>query len=157
MSLGLGQIAPNASGKLPDHSTFSVHGARGRTLVLFFYPKDFTPGCTREVCSFRDAFGELSGEGGARVVGVSRDDVETHKAFIAKHRLQYELVADPDGEMASAFSVKRLGGLIPFQKRVTYVIDAAGVIRGVFHHEFDIDAHVDDVRRCLASLAPAAK
>jgi peroxiredoxin Q/BCP len=157
MSLDLGQIAPNASGKLPDHSTFSVHGARGRTLVLFFYPKDFTPGCTREVCSFRDAFGELSGEGGARVVGVSRDDVETHKAFIAKHRLQYELVADPDGEMASAFSVKRLGGLIPFQKRVTYVIDAAGVIRGVFHHEFDIDAHVDDVRRCLASLAPAAK
>lgn len=157
MSLGLGQIAPNASGKLPDHSTFSVHGARGRTLVLFFYPKDFTPGCTREVCSFRDAFGELSGEGGARVVGVSRDDVETHKAFIAKHRLQYELVADPDGEMASAFSVKRLGGLIPFQKRVTYVIDAAGVIRGVFHHEFAIDAHVDDVRRCLASLAPAAK
>lgn len=157
MSLDLGQIAPNASGKLPDHSTFSVHGARGRTLVLFFYPKDFTPGCTREVCSFRDAFGELSGEGGARVVGVSRDDVETHKAFIAKHRLQYELVADPDGEMASAFSVKRLGGLIPFQKRVTYVIDAAGVIRGVFHHEFAIDAHVDDVRRCLASLAPAAK
>jgi peroxiredoxin Q/BCP len=157
MSLGLGQIAPNASGKLPDHSTFSVHGARGRTLVLFFYPKDFTPGCTREVCSFRDAFGELSGEGGARVVGVSRDDVETHKAFIAKHRLQYELVADPDGEMASAFSVKRLGGLIPFQKRVTYVIDAEGVIRGIFHHEFDINAHVDDVRRCLASLAPAAK
>jgi peroxiredoxin Q/BCP len=157
MSLGLGQIAPNASGKLPDHSTFSVHGARGRTLVLFFYPKDFTAGCTREVCSFRDAFGELSGEGGARVVGVSRDDVETHQAFIAKHKLQYELVADPDGEMASAFSVKRLGGLIPFQKRVTYVIDAAGVIRGVFHHEFAIDSHVDDVRRCLASLAPAAK
>jgi hypothetical protein len=61
-----------------------VHGARGRALVLFFYPKDFTPGCTREVCSFRDAFGELSGEGGARVVGVSRDDVESHKAFIAK-------------------------------------------------------------------------
>ena len=120
-------------------------------------PGDLAPGCTREVCSFRDAFGELSGEGGARVVGVSRDDVETHKAFIAKHRLQYELVADPDGEMASAFSVKRLGGLIPFQKRVTYVIDAAGVIRGVFHHEFAIDAHVDDVRRCLASLAPAAK
>ena len=157
MSLGLGQIAPNASGKLPDHSTFSVHGARGRTLVLFFYPKDFTAGCTREVCSFRDAFGELSGEGGARVVGVSRDDVETHQAFIAKHKLQYELVADPDGEMASAFSVKRLGGLIPFQKRVTYVIDAAGVIRGVFHHEFAIDSHVDDVRRCLASLPPPAK
>ena len=157
MSLGLGQIAPNASGKLPDHSTFSVHGARGRTLVLFFYPKDFTAGCTREVCSFRDAFGELSGEGGARVVGVSRDDVETHQAFIAKHKLQYELVADPDGEMASAFAVKRLGGLFPFQKRVTYVIDAAGVIRGVFHHEFAIDSHVDDVRRCLASLAPAAK
>lgn len=157
MSLGLGQIAPNASGKLPDHSTFSVHGARGRTLVLFFYPKDFTAGCTREVCSFRDAFGELSGEGGARVVGVSRDDVETHQAFIAKHKLQYELVADPDGEMAAAFAVKRFGGLFPLQKRITYVIDAAGVIRGIFHHEFAIDSHVDDVRRCLASLPPPAK
>lgn len=157
MSLGLGQIAPNASGKLPDQSTFSVHGARGRTLVLFFYPKDFTPGCTREVCSFRDAFGELSDEGGARVVGVSRDDVETHRSFIAKHKLPYELVADPDGEMASAFAVKRFGGLIPFQKRITYVIDAAGVIRGIFHHELAIDSHVDDVRRCLAALAPVAK
>lgn len=155
MTLGIGQIAPNASGQLPDHSTFTVHGARGRTLVLFFYPKDFTGGCTREVCSFRDAFGELSGEGGARVVGVSRDDVETHKRFIAAHGLQYELVADPAGEMAEAFQVKRLGGLV-FQKRVTYVIDAAGVIRGVFHHEFAIDSHVEDVRRCLASLRPTA-
>lgn len=154
MSLALGQIAPNASGQLPDGSTFSVHGARGRTLVLFFYPKDFTGGCTREVCSFRDAFAELSTEGGARIVGVSRDDVETHRRFIAAHRLQYELVADPAGEMSAAFEVKRLGGLFPVQKRVTYVIDAAGVIRGVFHHELDVDAHVTDVRRCLATLPP---
>ena len=157
MSLGLGQIAPNASGKLPDHSTFSVHGARGRTLVLFFYPKDFTGGCTREVCSFRDAFGELANEGAVRVVGVSRDDVETHQRFIAAHGLQYELVADPGGEMARAFEVLRLGGLFPLQKRVTYVIDPAGVIRGIFHHEFAINSHVDDVRRCLASLRAAAK
>ena len=65
------------------------------------------------------------------------------------------IVADPAGEMAEAFQVKRLGGLI-FQKRVTYVIDAAGVIRGIFHHEFAIDSHVEDVRRCLASLRPTA-
>lgn len=155
MKLATGQIAPNASGMLPDHSTFSVHGARGKSLVLFFYPKDFTPGCTREVCSFRDAFGELAAEGAVRVVGVSRDDVETHKRFIADHGLQYELVADPSGEMARAFNVLRLGGLIPFQKRVTYVIDPAGVIRGIFHHEIAVNAHVDDVRRCLASLRTA--
>lgn len=157
MNLAIGQTAPNASGQLPDGSTFTVHGARGRNLVLFFYPKDFTSGCTREVCSFRDAFGELSGEAGARVVGVSRDDVETHKRFIAQYKLQYELVADPAGEMATAFATKRLGGLFPFQKRITYVIDAAGVIRGVFHHEFAIDSHLDDVRRCLASLGAPAK
>ena len=157
MSLRLGQIAPDASGQLPDHSTFSVHGARGRALVLFFYPKDFTGGCTREVCSFRDAFGELSGEGGARVVGVSRDDVETHRRFSAAHGLQYELVADPDGALATAYETKRLGGLFPVPKRVTYVIDAAGIIRGIFHHELAIDAHVDDVRRCLASLRATAK
>lgn len=154
MSLEVGQPAPNASGTLPDGSTFSVHGARGRVLVLFFYPKDFTGGCTREVCSFRDAFGELSAEGKVRVVGVSRDDVETHRRFIAEHRLQYELVADPEGEMATAFRTMRLGGLWPMQKRITYVIDAGGVIRGVFHHEFAVDSHVDDVRRALAALPP---
>ena len=151
MSLRIGQIAPNASGLLPDGSSFTVPGAGGGPVVLFFYPQDSTGGCPREVCSFRDAFGELSGEGGARVVGVSRDDVETHRRFIAAHGLQYELVADPSGEMAEAFQVKRLGGLV-FQKRVTYVIDAAGVIRGIFQHEFAIDSHVDDVRRALASL-----
>lgn len=152
MSLAIGQPAPNASGTLPDGSTFSVHGARGRTLVLFFYPKDFTGGCTKEVCGFRDAFGELSGEAGARVVGVSRDDVETHKRFIAANNLQYELVADPEGEMATAYQTLRFGGLFPLQKRITYVIDAGGVIRGVFHHELVMGAHVEDVRRCLKSL-----
>jgi peroxiredoxin Q/BCP len=152
MSLALGQTAPDASGQLPDGSTFTVRSARGRALVLFFYPKDFTPGCTREVCGFRDAFAEFTGD--ARVVGVSRDDVETHKRFIAEHRLPYELVADPGGELASAYRTKRLGGLIPMQKRITYVIDAAGVIRGVFHHELAVDGHVADVRRCLAALRP---
>ena len=156
MSLSLGQLAPNASGPLPDHSTFSVLGARGRALVLFFYPKDFTPGCTREVCSFRDAFAELSSEGGARFVGVSGDDVSTHRRFIAAHNLQYELVADESGDLAKAYGTKRLGGLIPFQKRVTFVIDAAGVIRGIFHHELTVENHVADVRRCLASLQPTA-
>jgi thioredoxin-dependent peroxiredoxin len=155
MSLGIGQPAPNASGTLPDRSTFSVHGARGRALVLFFYPKDFTVGCTREVCSFRDSFAELSERGGARVVGVSRDDEESHARFIAEHRLPYELVSDLRGEMASAYGTKRLGGLISLQKRLTYVIDAEGIIRGIFHHELDIGAHVDDVRRCLASIAAA--
>lgn len=154
MSLAIGQPAPNASGALPDGSTFTVHGARGRALVLFFYPKDFTGGCTREVCSFRDAFGELSAEGKVRVVGVSRDDVETHRRFIDAHKLQYELVADPEGEMATAFRTMRFGGLWPMQKRITYVIDAEGIIRGVFHHEFAIDNHVDDVRRALAALPP---
>jgi peroxiredoxin Q/BCP len=155
MSLSLGQTAPDASGQLPDGSTFTVRGARGRALVLFFYPKDFTGGCTREVCGFRDAFADLTDA--ARVVGVSPDDVATHNRFIEAHRLPYELVADTGGAMATAYGTKRLGGLIPLQKRITYVIDADGIVRGIFHHELDVDAHVADVRRCLATLRPPAK
>lgn len=154
MTLSLGQTAPNASGKLPDGSTFTVEGARGRALVLFFYPRDFTPGCTREVCSFRDAFAELSDA--ARVVGVSRDDGESHKRFSEKYKLPYDLVSDLDGSMAAAFDVQRLGLSFLPQKRVTYVIDAAGVIRGVFHHELVVETHVADVRKCIQSLRPAA-
>ncbi len=156
MTLALGTPAPDASGLLQDGSTFHVRDARGAPLVLFFYPKDFTLGCTAEVCGFRDAFAELSGEGGARIVGVSRDDAASHRRFIAEHNLTYDLLADTDGSVHAAYGAKRTG-LISIARRITYVIDAGGIVRGVFHHELRIGGHVADVRKCLAELRAAAR
>jgi peroxiredoxin Q/BCP len=157
MSVQVGSQAPDVGGLLSDGSAFRVRAHRGSPLVLFFYPKDFTPGCTAEVCSFRDAFKELSADKGAVIVGVSRDDPASHRRFREEYKLPYDLVTD-DGEMAKAFGATWLGGLLPVSKRMTFVIDDAGVVRGVFHHELmGIDQHVADVRAVLATLSPAAK
>jgi len=156
MSVQVGAQAPDVGGLLSDGSTFRVREHRGKPLVLFFYPKDFTPGCTAEVCSFRDAFKELSADKGATILGVSRDDAASHRKFREEYKLPYDLVTD-DGSMAKAFGASWLGGLLPVSKRMTFVIDPAGIVRGVFRHEIlNIDQHVTDVRGVLAGLAPAA-
>lgn len=124
-------------------------------LVVYFYPKDFTGVCTKEACQFRDIYDVLRKDFGAEVIGVSRDSEESHARFKAEHKLPFRLIADRDGTLSKAFGVERLWGLIPFVKRVTFVADAAGVIRGVFHHEFDASRHVREVRDCLASLPRA--
>ncbi len=84
--------------------------------------------------------------------GVSRDSVESHERFRAEHHLPFPLISDVDGSISKRFGVARLWGLIPFVKRVTFVIDPAGVIRGIFHHEMAIDCHVSEVRACLAGF-----
>jgi peroxiredoxin Q/BCP len=85
-------------------------------------------------------------------VGVSRDSVESHERFRAEHRLPFPLVSDRDGGISRRFGVARLWGLIPLPKRITFVVDAGGVIRGIFHHEVDIDRHLREVRACLESF-----
>ena len=122
-------------------------------LVVFFYPKDFTGVCTKEACGFRDIYDVLRKDHGAEVIGVSRDSEESHDRFKAEHRLPFRLIADRDGRLSKAFGVERLWGLIPFAKRVTFVADAGGTIRGVFHHELDAGRHVSDVRACLEAMA----
>ena len=155
MTLPVGSKAPDVEGRLADGSTWSSRDHRGRPLVVYFYPKDFTPGCTREACAFRDAREELVGLFGAEVVGVSRDSHETHARFAETHRLPFALVADPDGAITRAFDAQLFMGILPLSKRVTYVVDAEGTIRGVFDHQRAAERHVDEVRECLASLAPA--
>lgn len=156
MTLAVGTRAPDFSGTLSNGTTFTSASARGRPLVLYFYPKDFTPGCTREACSFRDAHADLVGVHDARVLGVSRDPPESHARFIKEHNLPFEILSDESGAVARAFGALHFGGLLPLTKRVTFVIDADGVIRGVFHHELAISNHVDGVRKCLASLGGAS-
>jgi peroxiredoxin Q/BCP len=156
MPLSIGSRIPEVEGPLPDGSTWRSADAKGHPLVIYFYPKDFTPGCTREACSFRDAREEIVGLHGAEVIGVSRDTPDSHARFIAKHRLPFQLVSDADGSITKAFDAQMLGGIIPVSRRVTYVVDGEGVVRGVFTHTFAAEQHVEDVRACLATLSRTA-
>jgi peroxiredoxin Q/BCP len=121
----------------------------GSAVVLYFYPKDFTPVCTAQACTFRDANAELAREG-VRVVGVSEDDTASHAKFAEAHLIPYTLLSDPDRRIQKAFGARQLLGLLV--KRVTYVIDQNRKIRAVYHHELSARKHLDAVRKVLGSL-----
>lgn len=146
-----GTVAPEFRATLDDGSEFALAELKGRqNLVLYFYPKDFTAGCTKEACSFRDNWDAVRGYD-ATVVGVSRDDAASHTAFRAKHDLPFPLIADPDGSLHEAYDVK---GLLPFvPPRITYVIDKEGVVRAAIRHDLRVSQHVSDVLEALRSFA----
>ena len=147
-----GDQAPEFAAVLHTGERFALRDFRStRAVVLFFYPKDFSQGCTQQACAFRDNFSKIR-DLGAVVVGISRDDSSTHHSFVERHNLPYSLLTDTDGTISRSYGVLRFGGLLPLTKRVTYVIDRLGVIRGVFHHELRIDRHVEDVIRILEEL-----
>jgi peroxiredoxin Q/BCP len=137
---------PDAEGKPVRLADFS-----GRPVVLYFYPKDDTPGCTKEACTFRDQYEDFR-DAGAAVVGVSSDSSETHRKFAAKHRLPFTLLSDAAGKARKAYGVPATLGLLP--GRVTFVIDADGVVRHVFNSQLDATRHV---REALAALAEFGK
>ena len=125
---------------------------RGRkAVVLYFYPKDGTPVCTKEACSYRDAY-ESFAEAGAVVIGVSADSTDRHRAFVREQGLSFLLATDEDGTLRKAFGVPKSLGLLP--GRVTYVIDREGIVRHVFSSQFAADRHVsealDVVRKLVA-------
>lgn len=138
-----GERAPHFVGRLNTGATFSLADQIGKhNVVVFFYPKDFTYNCTREVCSFRDNYDVLK-RYDAVLVGVSYDDAGSHQAFSAQHRLPFPLLSDSDRSIAKAYGAEaRFGGLLGGAKRVTYVIDKKGVIRGVVHSEMFVGEHV---------------
>lgn len=119
-----GFALPNQDGELVDSTTLA-----GKWFVLYFYPKDDTPGCTKEACAFRDRLGELRGLG-VRVLGVSFDDVPSHKAFAEKYHLTFDLLSDPQGEVVGRYRAKSI--LPGVARRVSYLVDDRGVIRKVY-------------------------
>jgi len=123
----------------------------GRALVLFFYPKDDTPGCTAEACAFRDSYSDLQALG-AEVWGVSGDDAASHQRFASLHNLPFPLLVDRGNQLRKAFGVPSVLGLLP--GRVTYVIDGEGVIRHVFNNLLDGAAHRNEARAALQRLSP---
>ena len=124
----------------------------GKALVLFFYPKDDTPGCTMEACAFRDSYADLQALG-AEVWGVSGDNASSHQRFADRHNLPYPLLVDQNNQLRKAFGVPGLLGLLP--GRVTYVIDASGVVRHVFNNLLDGPAHRREALDCLKRLQAA--
>jgi thioredoxin-dependent peroxiredoxin len=121
----------------------------GKALVLFFYPKDDTPGCTMEACAFRDSYADLQALG-ASVWGVSGDDAASHRRFANRHRLPFPLLVDGGNRLRKAFGVPSVLGLLP--GRVTYVIDGQGVVRHVFNNLLDGPAHRREALDALRSL-----
>ena len=121
----------------------------GKALVLFFYPKDDTPGCTMEACAFRDSYADLQGLG-AEVWGVSGDDAASHRRFANRHRLPFPLLVDAGNRVRKAFGVPSVLGLLP--GRVTYVIDGHGVVRHVFNNLLDGPAHRREALEALRGL-----
>jgi len=148
-----GERAPDFSGTTADGKTIALADFRGtRPLILYFYPKDNTPGCTKEACSFRDNAGEIAAAGGA-IVGVSMDSQDAHRKFIADHQLNFPLISDRDATICKAFGVARLGGFLGIPpRRVTFVIDRDGVVRRVIQSEFGIAKHIDEALATLRAL-----
>jgi peroxiredoxin Q/BCP len=124
------------------------HGKKN--VVVYFYPKDFTKGCTAEACGFRDSYEEFKNHG-AEVIGISNDSQKSHEAFASEHKLPFVLLSDPDGTVRKSYGVKKTLRLVP--GRVSFVIDKNGIVRHVFSSQSRATAHVGEALTVLKSLS----
>jgi peroxiredoxin Q/BCP len=149
-----GTTAPDIDAELDDGTRFRLSEQKGaKNVVLYFYPKDFTPGCTREACAFRDNYSDIE-QYDAMIVGVSTDSAESHKSFREKHSLPFPLIPDPDKRIVKAYDSDGLFGITT--ARVTYVIDKQGVIRAALRHDFAVGRHLPEVLDALRQIEPNA-
>jgi peroxiredoxin Q/BCP len=149
--LETGTIAPNF--KLQDQNGNSVELAdyKGKkAIVLFFYPKDDTPGCTAQSCSFRDNYIGFKALG-AQILGISADSTQSHLDFSTKHSLPYPILSDEDSKVRALYGVKKTLGLLP--GRVSFVLDKSGVVRHSFSSQFMVSRHIDETLRAVQELA----
>ena len=128
-------VAPNFAAKDANGEIVRLKDLRGQKVVLYFYPRDDTPGCTKEACSFRDAFAQFKRRN-IRILGVSVDSEASHSKFTAKYKLPFTLIADPDHAIADAYGVygekKFMGRTYMGVKRMTFMIDEKGKLKKVF-------------------------
>jgi len=148
--LAVGDQAPNFRLPTSNGSYIALQDFLGkRNIVLYFYPKDFTRGCTAEACGFRDSYESFT-DLGAEVIGISSDSQTSHRDFAQQHHLPFVLLSDPDGSARKAYGVKKTLGL--FAGRVSFVIDKKGIIRHIFSSQARATAHVGEALNVLKSL-----
>ncbi|HXX67695.1 MAG TPA: peroxiredoxin [Polyangiaceae bacterium] len=143
----MGREAPDFTATAQDGSSVHLSALRGKRVVVYFYPKDETAGCTKEACSFRDSWQSISGAG-AVLVGVSADKLESHKSFAEHYKLPFLLVSDPDGSIARSYGV-------PFEghhRRQTVVIGPDGRVRKVYR-TVDVTIHAQQILDDLSHLS----
>jgi peroxiredoxin len=149
-----GTTAPDFTLPDQDGNDFTLSSARGKPVVLYFYPKDDTPGCTTQACAFRDARADYEAAG-AKVIGVSPDDVKSHGKFVKKHGLNFTLLADAGAAVCTSYGVWKeksmYGRTYMGVERTTFVIDAAGVVRKVFP-KVKVDGHSEAVLEAVEGL-----
>lgn len=148
--LNIGTQAPAFEGTDQHGETFRSADLLGhKNLVVFFYPGDFTPVCTKQACGMRDAMQDLPGDG-VEVVGVSADNADKHRRFAEQYKLPFRLLADTDGSIRRAFGVRRFLGVLP--GRETYVIDKEGIVRAIHTSATGANSHVSAVKNALQTL-----
>lgn len=154
MSVTEGQQAPDFALPATDGSTIRLSELRGKKVVLYFYPKDDTPGCTKEACSFRDNLSALQSLG-VVVLGASPDSIASHQRFAQKYGLTFPLLADEGAQVATLYGVwkekKQYGRTYMGIERTTFLIDEEGIVRKVFP-KVKVDGHVEEVMEAIRSL-----
>ncbi len=148
--IGVGDRAPDFSLPTQSGQVLDMRDLQGKKeVVLYFYPKDNTPGCTAEAGAFRDRFGAFK-DIGAEVIGISSDSVGSHRDFASKCDLPFTILSDEGGRVRKLFGVPSSFGLIP--GRVTYVIDRKGIVRHVFNSQTNPTRHVEEAMRALEEI-----
>jgi peroxiredoxin Q/BCP len=146
--IDVGEAAPDFAAQDEAGKNVKLSDYKGQWVVLYFYPKSFTPGCTKEACSLRDGYGDIQ-KLGAVVLGVSFDDVETQSKFRSKNSLPFQLLADTKKSVAKSYNAVGLGGVMA--QRKTFIIDPDGKVAHVFP-TVNIDKHVQEIKDVLTKL-----
>jgi peroxiredoxin Q/BCP len=150
MKVNVGDKAPDFTlpSQMGDNVTLFEYFGK-KNVVLYFYPKDETRGCTREACEFRDQYDVFTSLG-AEVLGVSSDTLESHKSFATHHGLPFLLLSDEKGEVRKLYGVPSSMGILP--GRVTYIIDKKGIVRHIFNSQLQPEKHIEEALKILREL-----
>ncbi|XP_059432693.1 peroxiredoxin Q, chloroplastic [Corylus avellana] len=145
-----GTVPPSFTLKDQDGRNVNLSKFKGKPVVVYFYPADETPGCTKQACAFRDSYEKFK-KAGAEVVGISGDDPSSHKAFAKKYRLPFTLLSDEGNKVRKEWGVPSdLFGTLP--GRQTYVLDKKGEVQLIYNNQFQPEKHVDETLKLLQSL-----
>ena len=145
-----GSVPPSFTLKDQDGKSVSLSKFKGKPVVVYFYPADETPGCTKQACAFRDSYEKFK-KAGAQVVGISGDDAASHKAFAKKYRLPVTLLSDEGNKVRKEWGVPSdLFGTLP--GRQTYVLDKNGVVQLIYNNQFQPEKHIDETLKLLQTL-----